>query len=242
VLLAGKVAEAFSNDELRGFLSKSVFLDGFALGVLWERGLGELTGVKLGQRFPGGITERLTHHALNGRYAGDRRDVLAGPPDGVSSLVPIADGVGDLARLVHYDGSDAGCCFSVYENGLGGRVAVSSFGPWHRLGASATRHRLLAVADWLAFARLPVRIEETVRAAPLIRVSPDGQRFALVVFNSALDPTGPLTLRVRVQARQAALLSGGKPSPLPCERDGNDLVIRLPSLPAWQTATILGNA
>jgi hypothetical protein len=34
VLLAGKVAEAFTNEELRGFLGKSVLMDGFALKVL----------------------------------------------------------------------------------------------------------------------------------------------------------------------------------------------------------------
>jgi hypothetical protein len=34
VLLAGKVAEAFTAEELRGFLAKGVLMDGFALGVL----------------------------------------------------------------------------------------------------------------------------------------------------------------------------------------------------------------
>jgi hypothetical protein len=241
VLLAGKVAEAFSNDELRGFLAKGVLMDGLALEVLWTRGLGELAGVKLGERIPGGITERLTHHSLNGHYAGERRDILAGPADGIAKLEPVAQGVGDLAHLERYDGGDAGCCFSVYENALGGRVAVSTFGPWHRLGANATRQRLLAVADWLTRGKLPVLIEETVRTAPLIRLSPDGRKFALLLFNSGLDPTGPLTLRVRAQAREVRLLGQGKPALLAAQREGNDMVIRLPSVPAWQTAILLGS-
>ena len=241
VLLAGKVAEAFTTEELRGFLSKGVLMDGIALGVFWERGLGELTGVKAGERIPAGITERLTNHPLNGRYAGDRRDVLANPADGVRSLVPVADGVGDLAHLVRSDGADAGSCFSTYSNALGGRVAVSTFGPWHRQGRSATRHRLLAVADWLASGRLPVLIEQTVRVAPLVRLSPDRRRFALLLLNAALDPTGPLTLRLRAQPRQVSLINQGKVVLLRTEREGNDLVVRLASVPAWQTAILLGS-
>jgi hypothetical protein len=241
VLLAGKVAEAFATEELRGFLAKGVLMDGFALGVLWARGLGELTGVKPGERIPAGITERLTNHPLNGRYAGDRRDILAGPADGVCSLAPAAEGVGDLAHLVRGNGSDAGMCFSTYQNSLGGRVAVSTFGPWHRQGRSATRHRLLAVADWLTDRRLPVLIEQTVHLAPLMRVSPDGKRFALLLVNTGLDPTGPLTLRLRAQARQVSLINQGKATPLLSEREGNAMVVRLASVPAWQTAILLGS-
>jgi len=240
VLLAGKVAEAFTTGELRAFLSKSVLMDGFALRVLWARGLGELTGVKPGEGILTG-TERLTNHPLNGRYAGDRRDILAGPADEIYSLVPVTSGVGDLAHLVRSGGSDGGSCFSTYANALGGRVAVSTFGPWRRQGRSATRHRLLAVADWLSGGRLPVVIEQTVRVAPLMRASPDGQRFALLLLNAALDPTGPLTLRLRTQARRVSLINQGKLVPLPSEREGNDLVVRLGSVPAWQTAILLGS-
>jgi hypothetical protein len=146
-----------------------------------------------------------------------------------------------LAHLVRSDGADAGSCFSTYSNALGGRVAVSTFGPWRRQGRSATRHRLLAVADWLASGRLPVLIEQTVRVAPLVRLSPDRRRFALLLLNAALDPTGPLTLRLRAQPRQVSLINQGKVVLLRTEREGNDLVVRLASVPAWQTAILLGS-
>jgi hypothetical protein len=96
------------------------------------------------------------------------------------------------------------------------------------------------VADWLADGRLPVLIDQTVRTAPLVRMSPDGKRFALLLLNTGLDPTGPLTVRLRAQARQVSLIHEGKVTPLGVNREGNSLVVRLPSVPAWQKAIVLG--
>jgi hypothetical protein len=72
-------------------------------------------------------------------------------------------------------------------------------------------------------------------------MSADGKRFALLLFNPALDPTGPLTVRVRTQARQVSLVDQGKVTPLPSEREGKDMVLRLASVPPWQTAIVLGS-
>jgi hypothetical protein len=241
VLLAGKVAEAFTTEELRGFLAKAVLMDGYALGVLWDRGLGELAGVKPGDRIAAGVKERLTNHALNGRYAGDQRDVLAGAADGMCSLLPVGENVGDLAHLVRWNGRDLGMCFSTYRNALGGRVAVSTFGSWYREGRSATRHRLLAVTEWLTEGRLPVLIEQTVRVAPLVRMSPDGKRFTLLLVNQGLDATGPMTVRVRARAGQVSQIHKGQAMPLSTQREGNDMVLRLASVPAWQTTLLIGS-
>jgi hypothetical protein len=239
-LLAGKVAEAFTSDELRDMLRKGVLMDAFTLQALWSQGLGELAGVKPGQPFPSGVTERLTNHSLNGRYAGDGRDALVGPEDGVFSLVPVAEGVGDLAHLVRYDGADMGSCFTTYTNPLGGRVAVASYAPWQRMGRGAMRHQLLAVADWLAGGRMPVVIEQMVRIAPLVRCSSDGQRIAVVLLNTALEPSGPVTLRLRAQPQQVSLASAEGAKPLRARHERNETVLDLPSIPAWQTAVLLG--
>ena len=159
VLLAGRVAEAFSDDELRDMLARGVWMDGEALAVLWARGLGELAGVRPGEHLPGGMAERLTMHPLNGAGAGDVREALVGPGDFTCNLIAVAEGVGDLAHLDYCNGIDGGSCLSTYTNALGGRVVVSSYAPWQRLGRAAKRRQLLALADWLSGGRLPVLIE-----------------------------------------------------------------------------------
>jgi len=240
VVIAGRVAEAFDDGELRDMLSRGVWMDGEALNVLWARGLGQLAGVRPGEPLPGGVAEKLTAHPLNGDGAGDLRDALVGPGDHTCALTPVAEGVGDLAHLAFYDGTDRGCCLSTYTNDLGGRVVVSSYAPWQRLGRAAKRRQLLALADWLAGGRLPVILSQTARVAPLVRLGDDGKRVVALLLNMGFDPTGPLTLRLRAKPAEVSLNARGCPIALNAERQGDETVVRVPSIPAWQTALIVG--
>lgn len=250
VLLAGKVVEAFTTEELREMLARGVLMDAMALKVLWRRGLGKLTGVKVGQSFSSTVagsfpivfTERFTDHPMNSDSAGDGRSANIGLDDEVCSLEPIDDGVGDLAHLIRYDGIDYGCCLSIYSNVLGGRVAVSSYVPWKQLGRGAKRRQLITIADWITGNQLPVVIEQTARVLPLVRRSNDWRRIVVVLFNTALDPTGPLKLRLRAHPDQVFLVSGNDRVPLPIDKDvyGNEVVVSVPSIPAWDTAVLIG--
>lgn len=238
-VLAGKVAEAFSDDELRKLLSGGVLMDGDALAVLWRRGLGELTGVRPGPTATVGLCERLTDHPLNGPDAGDVRDALVGP--GIISLLNVAPEAASLATLVDLDGAEFGSGFSVYTNPLGGRVAVTTYSPWSRLGMGAKRRHLLAVADWLAGGRLPVIVEPTVRVAPLVRWSADRRKVVVVLLNLALDASGPLTLRLRAKPERVSLLTTDGSQALPIRAAESEVRIEVPSIPAWNTAVLVGD-
>ena len=237
-ILAGKVAEAFCDDDLRAMLSGGVLLDVEAIEVLWRRGLGELTGVKLGNQASQAVCERLTDHPLNGRDVGDVRDTLAGA--GTHSLAFVSPEATSLATLVSGDGADCGCCFSIFTNRLNGRVAVSTYSPWSRLGMGAKRRHLLAVADWLSAGRLPVVIEQTVRVAPFVRCSADRKQVVVVLMNLSLDPTGPLTLRLRAKPQRVSLLTAQGPQELAIHPLEDEVKVEVSSIPAWQTAILSG--
>ncbi len=238
-LLAGKIAEALSDAELRTILGRGVLLDSHALEVLWARGLGELTGARPGMHLLGGAVETLSAHPLNTRFVGDSRDALVQPHDNVRTLklLPRAE---EVARLTSYDGRDLGVCLSVFANALGGRVAVSAYAPWRRLGQLCKRSQLTELADWLAYGKLPVRIDTFCRVAPFVRKSADGSRFACVLLNSTLDGIDPFELRVRSSAQHADLLTPAGRAPLTARSDGNELHIQMPAVGPWQPAVILG--
>jgi hypothetical protein len=60
------------------------------------------------------------------------------------------------------------------------------------------------------------------------------------MLNAALEPTGPVTLRLRSNPQQVSLASAQEVKPLRARHEGNETVVDLPSIPAWQTAVLLG--
>ena len=238
-ILSGKVAEAFTTEELKEMLSKAVILDVFALDILWKRGLGELTGVKPGGDVQVPVTERFTAHPMNGSDSGFVREAYAKPRDRPGTLIPVSEEVQDLSHLIRHDGTDLGSCLTLYTNEQGGRVAVSTYSPWTRIGLGPKRRQLIAMADWLSGGQLPVIIDQTVRVAPFIRKSPDG-RFVAVLFNTSLDATGKLTLRLRANPGQVSLVSSEGFQPLTTRVNEGETVVEVPSIPPWTTITLVG--
>jgi hypothetical protein len=241
-LLAGKTAEALDDAELRQILSGGVILDGLALQELWLRGLGEFTGVKPGQAYHAGLWERYTDHAMNGIYAGDSRATFVeGPTSPACELLPVKAGVEDLAHLRRVDGCDLGMCVSLFQNELGGRVAVRTYSPWTALGTLPERAQMLALAEWVSRQTLPLVINKCLRLAPFMRRSADGQRFVLVLLNASLDDTGPFKCTLRVTSQKVAQPLANGTTVLPPAFTDDGLVIAVNNLPAWRTLTLAGS-
>ena len=95
------------------------------------------------------------------------------------------------------------------------------------------------MADWLSQGRLPAIIDETVRVAPFVRQSPDG-RVVAVLFNTSLETTGPLTLRLRAGPQQVFLISAEGFLPLVARVNEDETVVEVPSIPPWTTITLVG--
>ena len=241
-ILTGLLAETFTTAQLRAMLAGGVILDVETLGVLKDRGLDALAGVKVAKVYDNGVWETLTSHPLNGPFAGDSRDIRTSFGGELCyQLAATAGGVQDLAHLTGYDESDCGCCVSAFENALGGRVVTLGYGPWGRCASTSKRWQLLGIADWVSRGRLPVRIDKTLRVMPMLRMSKDRKRLAGVLLNGRLDPTGRFDLRLRAAVRKVHLLTPQGRRPLPAHRDGKDLVVTIRNIPPWQTAIIVGS-
>ncbi|MBC7286629.1 MAG: hypothetical protein H5T86_01000 [Armatimonadetes bacterium] len=243
-VLAGRIAEAFSDEELRRILSGGVLMDSEALLVLQERGLAELAGARVARRYDNGLTEQFTDDPLNGTAAGDLRDARIefwGDARGTADLLePMDDGVRVLALLGNYFGETCGPCMTAHENELGGRVVVAGYAPWMFIHSADKRLQLLNVADWISRGTLPVRIEAPARLIPVVRLSHDRTRGAVVILNAWLDQVEQATVYVRAATREVSLLTDdGQLTPLtpvPCS-DGWSVSIG--PLAPWSTVALL---
>jgi hypothetical protein len=239
-LLAGRIAEAFADDELVGFLRKGVILDSHAVAVMWERGLGALTGVELGSAFDNGVFERFTDHALNISTAGESRDGRVSFWSAQArQLIPLSEKTEALAELVGYNGSRLGSCLSIFQNELGGRVAVQAYCPWSQLNSGAKRLQILEIADWTSRKTVPLRIDAPLRVVPFVRTSADNQHLLSVLINTGYDSTEDFTVRLRgVFTDVAALSPTGEWKSIAASNDGFETRILIPDLAPWRLTVI----
>jgi hypothetical protein len=243
-VLCGRVAEAFSDDQLKGMLSGGVLLDSTALEVLAERGLASLTGVRLAKRLDNGLRERFTGDALNGCFKDHVRDARIefwGDARGLGDVLePTAAKVRVLAVMEDYFGRTQGPCMTAFENELGGRVVVMGYAPWIFLHSVAKRLQFQNAADWLSRGKAPVRIDETVPLVPIVRMSANRRKAGLVLLNAGLDTIPEATIHIRASAKRVRILEPGqrdrnvslKPGKL-----GGQITLR--DLPPWSVRVIL---
>lgn len=243
-VLSGRLAEAFGDDELRAMLAGGVLMDGTALELLHARDLGHLTGVRLAQRLDNGLRERFTDDPLNGCVAGELRDARIefwGDAKGLGDvLAPLAAGVRVLTTIEDYFSRPRGAGMTVFENELGGRVAVMGYAPWMFLQSVGKRLQLQNVADWLSRDAVPVRVEEPVRLVAVARLSADRRRGAVMLLNAGMDEVGEATVHLRMDARNARELAIGRAEHgLELSAGAGGIRVSLRNIPAWGLRIVL---
>jgi hypothetical protein len=241
VVLCGRVAEAFSDDELKRFLSGGVLMDSTALEVLAERGLEHLAGVRIGKRLDNGLMERFTDDEMNGHGTGSLRDARIefwGNARGMGDVLePTDKGVRILTTIEDYFYRRQGPGMTAFENSLGGRVVVMGYAPWIFLHSVAKRLQFQNVADWISRGRMPVRVEEPVPLVSVARMSADRRRGGVVLLNAGMDEISRATVHVRSAARRARLLTvGGKERVVKVESGGR---FTLRNIPPWSIRVLL---
>ena len=238
-VLSGRVAEGFTDEELAGFLRGGVLMDVATLTVLHERGLGELTGVKVAGSHDNGVVERFLDTPWNEGLVGEVRDArieffAAGVEKGYV-LEPIAEGVTAVAQLESYFGAVLGPCLTAYENRAGGRVVAMGYAPWMFVESTDKRRQLQNLADWLAPRRLPVRIAEAVPVTPVARLSADRTRGIVMLLNWGHDWLPEVTVEVRGLAGTARVLTPEGETEVTVEGGA----VRLKDFAPWSTRVVV---
>lgn len=235
-MFTGDAPYAFSEKEIQRWLAKGVYLDGPALEALNAMGYGELTGFAVGGYLHADCIEQLTEHPLNGGFAGAMRDGRQSfwkCPCAV--LEAAAPGAQALARIVDYGGRMlAGCGMGIFENKLGGRVAVGGYYPWNFVLSRSKAGQCRRVARWLSREALPAFVSSLHRVNLWARETDDG-RMALTLLNGSMDAAEGLTLCVRTESETltvtdmrmntAAVAASGT--------DGAYRVFALPAMAPW---------
>lgn len=209
VTMGGPLASLFTDEELTALLRGGLYLDAEAWQEVAGRGLGHLTGVDSVAEVQRDVLERMTAHPLNGVGAGITRDCRPGffaEPGEVSRCLTPSDGAQVLARIENYHGEDYGAAMTVFENRLGGRVAVSGYFPWTGVHSLAKSVQLKALFLWLSRDTLPCVVESYARVVIWARALPDGRR-AFFLLNASHDAARDVTVRLAGSPARFVLMS-----------------------------------
>lgn len=245
-VVSGDMMAAIPEDQIPALFSRGVLMDAEALAHLIARGHGDLAGCGLGKAHHSGLVERYTDHPINGSAAGIMRNVYMNfwDRDGVvvHELVP-AEGAAALSNFESITGVKCGPASTVFENRLGGRVAVLGYFPWIFLNVPGKRDSLPALMDWLANGRYPILIQGSRRVTPMLRTGEDGGFVAWLV-NASFDRTKALA--VRIDAACSGLKAYdlyGHPVEIPAEavRTENGFTyVDLPNIDGWGALLLIG--
>ena len=195
-LLAGDTCRALAREELLRLLSGGLLLDVPALAALNDMGLSEYTGFAPAGEKEVDTLEVFSDDALNGSFVGWLRDCRPSFwPETARVLRPLRAGCRVLSELTDFGNNRLGPASGVFENSLGGRVAVFGYYPWRFIQTLAKTRQLKAVCRWLSRDRLPAYGDSYAKVALWVRSDAEG-RPALFLLNASLDRLERVTVHV----------------------------------------------
>ena len=200
-MLCGHEVDAFTDDELRWFCARGLLLDGAAAELMCRRGFGRELGVDVDPPACRVSGERCGDHPVNGPAAGRNVRVSRGLH---RRIIPVDARVEVASRLflspwyLSPDGEYIGPGVALFENGLGGRVAIYAESDLAVFMLNGFRREQLAgVLGWLARAPFPMvalgTVDLYVRHGVLAPAQGGGE--LLCVFNLNQDALPALTLQ-----------------------------------------------
>ncbi|MDD4774432.1 MAG: hypothetical protein PHZ09_12655 [Eubacteriales bacterium] len=203
-------ASAMDDDELLGALKGGIYMDAGALAHINTRGFGEYTGFAVGSAVPADAIERYLDHPFNGECAQGLRNCRQAFNPGPSiSIIPADEHAIPLCSLVNYTGETiAGCSMGIFENKLGGRIAVEGYYPFSWISDYYKTYQLNEVFKYISKSALPAYIDSYHR----IRTSAfkNDSRVCITLFNFTPDTIDKTGLVAKTDNKTITLYTGSE--------------------------------
>jgi hypothetical protein len=239
-LLAGDAVNAFTRSEIEKLLAGAVMVDGPALQHLERLGLSDLAGFAVAGTRTRDTIERFTADPLNGPHGGWRRDCRPALFGGPTTFLmrPLNAQARPLAELIDFSGAVAGPVMGVFENRLGGRVAVLGYYPWTSLQNLSKSTQMKALCRWLSRDTLPAYVSSFHKVALWCRRDAKG-RLVIPLLNASLDVVSGVRLHVRGEGPfRLSRLNGMEEIVKAVGTNGTYQVVELPNISAWEMVVL----
>ena len=229
----------FSNDEIEKMLKIGVYTDAVGLTLLKKKGFCDLGG-EVGICYPNGVWEHFTDHKLNGDVVSRERWVSLDIFKEADAFELIPDESAEtLSMLNSAFGGLRGASMYVYRRDDGSVIAVDGCLMPKQLQTDNKKVQMTNVFDLITGEKMPVVIEKIVKVIPT--VTANERNVNIMLTNAHFDPTGEFEVKIR-KGKDFKLLSGdGELIPISQRRKGEETVITVENMGAWQYLLLIGN-
>jgi len=190
--IVGDAIQCYDDAEILELLKGGLLIDGTAFEHLTARGFGHLLGCRLAGYIKGPCVERLDENEFSGRFAGNYLSTswirLEAKKKPICRLEPL-EGARVISTIVDDELNDIACGTVLYENELGGRVAVFPSPFMARNWIYRCRaYQIAKIVNWLMYDELPVWVEDCPSVGPFYYEDEKTGEGLLGVLNASLDP------------------------------------------------------
>lgn len=238
-LLNKSVAMQISDEEMRELMSKGVLMDADALEVCNSRGFGELTGFKVSGKYDKDTMEHTLEHKINmpGRHRRNPRQAFGWCKD-TYTIEKTDNSAEYLSENIDLDGTKRGMASGIFQNKLGGRIAVEGITPFDWYYSLPRSIHLKNICRWLSKDSLPAYIKSFHRM--LIWARGNGIFVANIAMEDATD--AEIAIKTESEFCEATVIKGANiinTVKIEAKSEENGYkVFKLPEIPITASALI----
>jgi len=237
-IIHGNDAARISDETVRELLGKPVITDAKTIEVLLERGykfdisVELIDTIKLNEEYPDHkINNDISQKVWSGRFGGKREGykikVLSDNVEIVGryrAAVKIADNIGCASTVI-------------ITTSEGAKWAVFGFELWNRILSTQRRNYIFNIVEYISGKPLPAKLMGAFPSIVLPRAYKNGELASVSIVNCMCGESGEFKIKVQVPAGKKALYMSqyGKKEALTV---GDGGIIKMPSLSAWNVATV----
>lgn len=195
--LAGDTAYSLPETRISELLRSGLVLDAGAAQALAARGFADLIGCSPGGPLSGFGAEECRSEVYFGQYTGTYIPMKGAPATGVFKLNPVTNAE-EISRIVDHDRQEIGSGVVLFENRLGGKIAVLPYkiGPLdpdlRHFICYQRQYMFRQVFQWMDPGVMPVLVEKPADFA--VQCWDNGERLTVCITNLSYDIADEITI------------------------------------------------
>lgn len=235
-VMSGDTAERLSDEEMEKLISRPVLTDGAAVEVFKKRGFD--IGISAEKVSVRKISEELTDHKINTRYAGTMWGGKFLASDAYKLIGENLEVIGRYKKTVPQEvENDGAAANAIITTPKGAKWAVFGFDLWNRTVSTAKREQIFNSIEYISEKPLSARMITGFSAAVHPRVNADGSLACVSITNCTMGKYENIKIKVQRKPGTKALLMGQYQTPTELTVDEGGIVT-VPEIDGWSVATL----